>query len=95
MVQVRRGELEDAAGVVALLGANAEEAGQRWGEVRVSTHVEHSCLSVTVLEDDTDRIVGFASFFDYPRVMEHKVPAASWEKWTSERVVFLNDTPAA
>ena len=38
-VQVRRGEPEDAAGVVALMGTDTALVENRWGVVRVSTHV--------------------------------------------------------
>jgi len=95
-VQVRRGEPEDAAGVVALMGTDTALVENRWGVVRVSTHVEHSCLSVTVLEEDTDRIVGFASFFDYPRVIpSDKVHPSEWGTWVSERFGDLKDVPTS
>ena len=38
-MKVRRGEPEDAAGVVALIGGDTDITEARFGAVRVSTHV--------------------------------------------------------
>jgi len=86
MVHVRRSELADAGAIGQIVGANTELVEERFGApFRLSTHVEHSCLAISALDEADGRTVGFASFFDYPKVAEATVKPYLWEEWVGER----------
>jgi len=86
MVHVRRSELGDAGAIGQIVGANTEMVEERFGApFRLSAHIEHSCLSISALDETDGRTVGFASFFDYPKVAEATVKPHLWEEWVGER----------
>lgn len=65
MITARRAERDDVTGVEALVGRGVAAFVKKFGQFSIPHLIETSMLAVSVV-DDSDNIVGFASFQDSP-----------------------------